>query len=74
MTREFYKYAETGKDVIKRKGMEKFCNALGISLVDPVILVIAYRMGAKKMVSSKKILFLKLFIGIIHKELICQGL
>ena len=53
--------------MIKRKGMSQLCKDLGISLTDKVILVVAYRMGAKKMVYSFKSLNTKIFIGLIYK-------
>lgn len=48
---DFYiKYKEEGSDNIGQEGIERFCEDLGISPLDPLILVISYLMGAKEMV------------------------
>lgn len=37
-------------DKIGQAGIEKFCADLGINPMDPVILVVSFKMGAKEMV------------------------
>ena len=37
-------------DKIGQTGIEKFCADLGINPMDPVILVVSFKMGAKEMV------------------------
>lgn len=48
----FLKYHDEGTDNISQEGIEKFCEDLGISPLDPIILVISHLMGAKEMVIS----------------------
>lgn len=43
-------YEEPKEEKIGQAGIEKFCADIGISPLDPLILVISYLMGAKEMV------------------------
>lgn len=44
-----YKAADADEDMIDAAGIERFCEDIGIDPVDPVILVVSCKMGAKQM-------------------------
>mmetsp|Transcript_19541 Transcript_19541/g.44469 ORF Transcript_19541/g.44469 Transcript_19541/m.44469 type:complete len:238 (+) Transcript_19541:99-812(+) len=45
----FDRYRDQSEDAITAEGIERFCTDLGVSTLDPVVLVIALRFGAARM-------------------------
>lgn len=49
VTAFFDRYRDQSEDAMLAEGIERFCADLGISTLDPVVLVIAHRLRAKRM-------------------------